>query len=129
MTARQLASRVLHTVAYAPPDGLPVRHWRLIWLSIPARLLIALPVSLVLWPTFLLATGIVWICDWTGGLFSRLYVTLYNRDLRRSGWTRRGARVVAPELSDKWQPGGSRPDFPQYPGDPGDEPGACPWMP
>lgn len=103
MSTRTVFSRVLHAVAYAPPCGLPVRCWRLIWLIIPVRLLIALPVSCIIWAPYLLAKAVVWAGDEIGGWFGDLYFRMYNADLRRSGWARAAARAPAPQLSDGWQ--------------------------
>lgn len=79
-------SRVLHSVAYAPRGGLPARHWRLVWLSVPVRVLIALPLVCVLFIPYAVAHAFIWLTDRFGGAFEHFYVTCYNRDLARSGW-------------------------------------------
>ena len=89
-------SRVLHSVAYAPRGGLPVRHWRLIWLGAAVRVLIALPLVCVLFIPYALALGFVWLTDRIGGAFEHFYVTCYTRDLARSGWQSPARRARQP---------------------------------
>lgn len=102
MTARTAGSRVLHAIAFAPRTGLPVRYWRLIWLTIPLRLLVAFPLACVLFIPHAVAQLVVWLTDQFGGLLGNLYVRMYNADLERSGWTGAPARLPAPELNPEW---------------------------
>ena len=90
-----LPSRVLHSIAYAPSGGLPARHWRLVWLSVPVRVLIALPLVCALFIPYAVAHAFIWLTDRLGGAFEHFYVACYNRDLARSGW-QRPARYAQP---------------------------------